>query len=293
MSRMGKLAGELGFEPRISSSRARRLTAWPLASGSDRDDTASGGRTTPGGLEPSRRTSGTLPTVNPEPDEAPAPDALVPGRDATGSPPPPSPRHRSRYIPAILDAVIPGPRAPRGRSASRRTPLPLPDAHRDRRRDLDRPDDVGPPAGRVPAGVRGHLGPPRGPGPRSSCGAWRRWCPACSTRRLPKPGRRDALPIAILLLVMVAPQAYAGYATETARETADEIFVEPSPVAVLPSAEPEPDPSNLDDGATEPVAVAVVVALTIGVAEAGAADQRPDRRRGCRRRAATPTSPTR
>jgi CRP-like cAMP-binding protein len=35
------LAGELGFEPRISSSRARRLTAWPLASGSDRDDTAS------------------------------------------------------------------------------------------------------------------------------------------------------------------------------------------------------------------------------------------------------------
>ena len=41
------------------------------------------------------------------------------------------------------------------------------------------------------------------------------------------------------------PQAYAGYATEVARETADEVFVEPSATAVLPSQEPEPDPSNL------------------------------------------------
>ena len=56
----------------------------------------------------------------------------------------------------------------------------------------------------------------------------------------------------ILLLVMVAPQAYAGYATETAREAADEIFVEPSPVAVLPSAEPEPDPSNLTTAPPSP-----------------------------------------
>jgi len=62
---------------------------------------------------------------------------------------------------------------------------------------------------------------------------------------LPRPRRRDALPIAVLVLVMVAPQAYAGYATESAREASDEIFKEPPPVAVLPSAEPEPDPSFL------------------------------------------------
>ena len=47
------------------------------------------------------------------------------------------------------------------------------------------------------------------------------------------------------LLVIIVPQAYAGYATEVARETADEVFVEPSPSAILPSQEPEPDPSNL------------------------------------------------
>jgi LCP family protein required for cell wall assembly len=62
---------------------------------------------------------------------------------------------------------------------------------------------------------------------------------------LPRPGRRDILPIAILLVFVLAPQAYAGYATEVAREAADEIFVEPSPVAVLPSFTPEPDPSFL------------------------------------------------
>ncbi len=45
----------------------------------------------------------------------------------------------------------------------------------------------------------------------------------------------------------MAPAAYAGYATETAREAADAIFVEPSPVAVGPSSTPEPDPSNLDE----------------------------------------------
>ena len=66
---------------------------------------------------------------------------------------------------------------------------------------------------------------------------------------LPRPGVRDALPIAILLVVMIAPQAYAGYATEVGREAADQIFVDPSPVAILPSAVPEPDPSNLDSAA--------------------------------------------
>src|SRR4029450_377879 len=52
-------------------------------------------------------------------------------------------------------------------------------------------------------------------------------------RRLPRPTRRDALPVAaILLLAVVAPQAYAGYATEVARETLDEIFVETAPPPV-------------------------------------------------------------
>ncbi|HSL76540.1 MAG TPA: LCP family protein, partial [Candidatus Limnocylindrales bacterium] len=61
---------------------------------------------------------------------------------------------------------------------------------------------------------------------------------------LPRPGRAEAVPIAAILLVaVIAPQAYAGYATEVARETADEIFAEPSPTALagpLPSAEPDP-----------------------------------------------------
>jgi len=63
---------------------------------------------------------------------------------------------------------------------------------------------------------------------------------------LPRPERRDVIPIALVLLLVIAPQAYAGYATEAAREAADVIFVEPEPVAALPSFTPEPDPSFLD-----------------------------------------------
>ncbi len=64
---------------------------------------------------------------------------------------------------------------------------------------------------------------------------------------LPRLGRRDAIPVAILLLVIIAPQVYAGYGTEVARETADAIFVdEPAPVAAGPSVAPEPDPSFLE-----------------------------------------------
>ncbi|MDO8484917.1 MAG: LCP family protein, partial [Candidatus Limnocylindrales bacterium] len=62
---------------------------------------------------------------------------------------------------------------------------------------------------------------------------------------LSRPGRRDLLPIAILLAFVIAPQAFAGYATEVAREAADEIFVEPAVAEALPSVEPEPDPSFL------------------------------------------------
>ena len=60
----------------------------------------------------------------------------------------------------------------------------------------------------------------------------------------PRPGRRDLLPIALLLVFVIAPQAYAGYATEVAREAADEIFVEP-PAAVVPTVSAAPDPSFL------------------------------------------------
>lgn len=61
---------------------------------------------------------------------------------------------------------------------------------------------------------------------------------------LPRPGRGDLAPIALLLAFVIAPQAYAGYATEVAREAADQIFVEPVAVAA-PSGSPAPDPSFL------------------------------------------------
>ena len=63
---------------------------------------------------------------------------------------------------------------------------------------------------------------------------------------LPNLRRSDAAPIvALVLVVVIVPQVFAGYATEVTRESLDEIFVEASPVAVGPSAEPEPDPSFL------------------------------------------------
>jgi LCP family protein required for cell wall assembly len=62
--------------------------------------------------------------------------------------------------------------------------------------------------------------------------------------RLPRPGRRDLLPIAVLLVFVIAPQAYAGYATEVAREAADKIFVGPT-TAVVPTVSAAPDPSFL------------------------------------------------
>jgi LCP family protein required for cell wall assembly len=61
---------------------------------------------------------------------------------------------------------------------------------------------------------------------------------------LPRPDRSDLPAIALLLAFVIAPQAYAGYATEVARQAADRIFVEPVAVAV-PSASAAPDPSFL------------------------------------------------
>ena len=40
---------------------------------------------------------------------------------------------------------------------------------------------------------------------------------------LPRLSRRDAIPVALLVLVLVAPQAYAGIATNVAREVADTV----------------------------------------------------------------------
>ena len=72
--------------------------------------------------------------------------------------------------------------------------------------------------------------------------------------RLPRPGIRDSIPIAILVLVIIAPQVYAGAVTQAAREAANEIFVEepPQPVAALPSFTPEPDPSFLSSAPPSP-----------------------------------------
>lgn len=77
------------------------------------------------------------------------------------------------------------------------------------------------------------------------------WNPA-----LARPSARDALPIAILLGLVIAPQAFAGYATEVARESIDEIFVEAAPVAAIPSGTPAPDPSFLETAAPTPSASA-------------------------------------
>ena len=63
---------------------------------------------------------------------------------------------------------------------------------------------------------------------------------------LPRPTGRDVLPILLLLSFVLVPQAYAGYATEVARESIDEVFVRPTPLAVVPSFTPGPDPSFLE-----------------------------------------------
>jgi LCP family protein required for cell wall assembly len=67
--------------------------------------------------------------------------------------------------------------------------------------------------------------------------------------RLPRPGLRDALPIALLVFLVAAPQVYAGYVTQVVRESADEVFVATTaetgawrPAATPSSATPTPGP---------------------------------------------------
>src|SRR6185312_9687622 len=109
----------------------------------------------------------------------------------------------------------------------------------------------------------------RGNGGSSGTDVRRRYVPALLDALFPGLGhlvagrrRRAAIfgipvVVAIMFLAVIAPQAYAGYATEVARETADEIFAQPSPTALagpLPSA--EPDPSFLIPASASPSASA-------------------------------------
>ncbi|MGZ6328253.1 MAG: hypothetical protein ACXWN2_06010 [Candidatus Limnocylindrales bacterium] len=71
--------------------------------------------------------------------------------------------------------------------------------------------------------------------------------------RLPRPGRRDALPIALLMLLIVVPQVYAGYVTNVARETLDQTFDQTTAGAWTPSGLPiEPDPSDFETASPQP-----------------------------------------
>ncbi len=74
--------------------------------------------------------------------------------------------------------------------------------------------------------------------------------------RFPRLGRGDALPVAILAIVLIAPAAFAGYATEVAREEADRV-IPINPVTAgawrpLPSSLPDPDPSDFELPSSEP-----------------------------------------
>ena len=57
--------------------------------------------------------------------------------------------------------------------------------------------------------------------------------------RFPRLGRRDVLPVALLAAVLVVPQAYAGIATEVAREEADRVI----PIAPVTTGAWRPSPS--------------------------------------------------
>jgi LCP family protein required for cell wall assembly len=215
------------------------------------------------------RASATLPPVDLPPDERSGPRELnepsppdqppdidaddtvaifglapePPDDEAYDRPPPQPPRHRSRYVPAILDALIPGlghlVAGRRLRALLFVAPLLVMTA-----------SALWMVATTSSARLAGTL--------LSAEVIWgllaaqglllaSRLIAVGSSLldpALPRPGRRDLAPIVLLLAFVIIPQAYAGYATEIAREAADAIFVEPV-AAAQPSAEPEPDPSFL------------------------------------------------
>ena len=172
-----------------------------------------------------------------------SPDGAVPGDDSAESAASPPPRHRSRYLPAFLDALIPG--------------LGHLVAGRWRRALLF----VSPlllglltaswivattSTARLAASLLSN---------EVILGLLVAQALLLASRliavgsslfdpALPRPGRCDLLPMALLLVFVIAPQAYAGYATEVAREAADEIFVAPA-TAVAPTVSAAPDPSFL------------------------------------------------
>ncbi|HSO28396.1 MAG TPA: LCP family protein, partial [Candidatus Sulfomarinibacteraceae bacterium] len=198
----------------------------------------------PDGVDPPPNSE---PTAQPEADEpaVPAPPATS-GSEATV----PS-GHRSRYIPAIVDAIIPG----LGHLVAGRT-----------RRGLVLIAPIVVSLG-VAVGIVAGTSAPRlaasllteeviwallaGQGLLL---VWRLLAVGSSLTdpALPRPARRDLLPIALLLVVVVAPQAFVAYATEVAREAADRIFVEPPGPIPLPSADPRPDPSFLTTAPPSP-----------------------------------------
>ena len=65
--------------------------------------------------------------------------------------------------------------------------------------------------------------------------------------RLPRLRARDALPVALLVVLTIAPQAYAGYATEVYREETDRVFAGENTTtgAWKPSIEPGSSPTDL------------------------------------------------
>ncbi len=61
--------------------------------------------------------------------------------------------------------------------------------------------------------------------------------------RLPRPGRRDAIPVAILVGFIVVPQAWAVQVTNVARETADVVFDGGGTVGAWVPTSPSPSPT--------------------------------------------------
>lgn len=77
--------------------------------------------------------------------------------------------------------------------------------------------------------------------------------------RFPRLGRRDVLPVALLAVVLIVPQAFAGYATEVAREETDRVIpIAPTTTGAWrpsPSAQPSPSSSAGPSGSPGPSAV--------------------------------------